>query len=278
MGFKDILVHVDSTAASRGRLKLALLLADCFGGRLIGLHVTPDASVPPYFKPSAIERIARIYTTNAHAAAKRAEALFRNETKRTGAPVVWECISGVMDERIAERARFADLLVIGQFDAENPPSISSFSLPAKVVFDSASPIIVVPNERDTGDIGKHIVAAWDGSPEAARAIRDALPLLRRAKRVMLLAVDPDEQGHIPGGADALQMADHLLRHGVEAIVEEISSGGSNVSEMLSMQAAEFSADLLIMGAYGHSRVLEFIVGGTTVRVLENTKIPVFISR
>ena len=183
-----------------------------------------------------------------------------------------------MDERIAERARFADLLVIGQFDAENPPSISSFSLPAKVVFDSASPIIVVPNERDTGDIGKHIVAAWDGSPEAARAIRDALPLLRRAKRVMLLAVDPDEQGHIPGGADALQMADHLLRHGVEAIVEEISSGGSNVSEMLSMQAAEFSADLLIMGAYGHSRVLEFIVGGTTASILENTKIPVFISR
>jgi len=183
-----------------------------------------------------------------------------------------------MEERIAERARFSDLLVLGQFDTENPPTISAFLLPEKIVFDAASPIIVVPNEGAADTIGKQIVATWDGSREAARAIGDALPLLKRAERVMLLAVDPGGQGHISGGANTLQMADHLFRHGVEVIVKEMSIGKTTVADTLMTQTAEFAADLLVMGAYSHSRVWEFVAGGTTANVLVRSKMPVFISR
>jgi nucleotide-binding universal stress UspA family protein len=214
MSFKDILVHVDATPASRTRLQLALTLARRFDARLSGLHVLPEPDVPPYFKPSVVGRIAAIYAKNAKVAADLAEALFQKETKDAGADTAWECIAGDMDEMIAERARFADLLVLGQFDTENPRTISAFLLPAKVVFGAAAPLLVVPNSGSFGDAGRHALVTWDGSREAARAIRDAMPLLQAAKRVSVLALDPRRQGHMHGGAHVPELVAHLGRHGV----------------------------------------------------------------
>jgi nucleotide-binding universal stress UspA family protein len=278
MTFKDILVHVDSTAVSRTRLRLALALARRFGARLSGLHVIPAPAVPPYFKPSAIERIARIYAENAREAADLAEALFLEETTNAGTAIAWECVAGEMDEMIGERARFADLLILGQFDTENPPVISAFLLPAKVVFEAATPILVVPNTGIFDDIGTHVLVTWDGSREAACAIRDAMPLLRTAKRVSLLAIDPLRQGHIRGGVNVAELVAHLGRHGVVAEAAETTSEPLGVTNTLLEQAGRLGADLLVMGAYGHSRILEFMLGGTTPDMLERTTIPVLMSR
>lgn len=275
MSFKDILVHVDSTPASRVRLRLAKALAHRFGGHISGLHVIPEPQVPPYFKPSAVERIAEIYAQNAREAAKAAEVLFLEESQDTAK---WSCVAGDPAEIIAERARFCDLLLLGQFDSQNPQGISAFLLPAKVVLGAASPILVVPNEATSIDVGKRVVAAWDGSREAARAIRDAIPLLQGAEEVLLLTIDPDRQSHVQGGPNAAEFSTHLGRHGVHIVVEELASRSKNVSKTLLSQASEFGADLLVMGAYGHSRVWEFILGGTTQDVLQGANIPIFISR
>jgi nucleotide-binding universal stress UspA family protein len=275
MSFKDILVHVDSTSASRLRLRMAMSLARRFDGRISGLHVIPEPHIPPYFKPSVVERIAKIYAENARVAAKAAEALFHEEIRDCAA---WSCFAGELAESIAERARFADLLILGQFDTENPPEISAFLLPAKVVFGTASPVLVVPGALTSGDIGKRVVAAWDGSREAARAIRDAMPLLKGAEQVLLLVVDPDRQGHLRDGPNATEFGTHLGQHGVRVAVEEVPSRSNSVSETLLAQAGEFGADLLVMGAYGHSPVWEFIVGGTTQDVLQSTGIPILMSR
>jgi nucleotide-binding universal stress UspA family protein len=278
MSFKDILVHIDATTASRARLQLALTLARRFDASLSALHVIPEPYVPPYFKPSAVERIAKIYAVNAREAADLAEALFREETKDSGVTTTWECVAGDMEETIGERARFADLLLLGQFDTENPPIISAFLLPAKVVFSAATPILVVPNTGRFSDIGKQVLVAWDGSREAARAIRDALPLLQSAKRVSLLAIDPLRQGHMHGGANAPKLVAHLRRHGVVAKATEITSEPLGVTDTLLGHVKRLGADLLVMGAYGHSRILEFVLGGTTPDLLERTTIPVLMSR
>jgi nucleotide-binding universal stress UspA family protein len=155
MSFKDILVHVDATTASRTRLRLSLTLARRFKARLSGFHVIPEPEVPPYFKPSVVERIATIYAKNANVAASRAEALFLKETKDAGAETAWECVAGDMEAMIGERARLTDLLVLGQFDTENPRTISAFLLPAKVVFDASAPILVIPNSGSFSDVGRH---------------------------------------------------------------------------------------------------------------------------
>jgi len=278
MSFKDILVHVDSTGASRVRLRLALALAGRFGARLSGLHVVPEPDVPPYFKPSAVERIAKIYAKNAREAAGLAEALFRQETEGASVATVWECVDGDLDDAIGERARFADLLVLGQFDAENPPTISPFLLPAKVVFEAATPILVVPNAGSFSEIGQRPLLTWDGSREAARAVHDAIPFLETANRVLVLAVDPLRQGHMHEGAQTSKLVAYLACHGIRAEREEVVADDKGITIDLLNHAVATGADLLVMGAYGHSRVWEFIIGGTTQDVLERATIPILMSR
>jgi nucleotide-binding universal stress UspA family protein len=278
MSFKDILVHIDSTQASLGRLRLALSLTARFGARLLGLHVIPRPDVPPYFKPSAVKRIAKIYAENAREAAALSEALFRDNTRDTAVDISWYCVAGELDEAIAERARFADLLILGQFDTENPPTLSAFLLPAKVVFEAATPVLVVPDTSRSPEIGKHVMVTWDGSREAARAIRDAIPFIEGAAHVSLIAIDPLRQGHMAGGTNTATMVAYLARHGVRAEAREMSSEGKRVAEALIAHATELGADLLVMGAYGHSRVFEFLLGGRTQDLLERTPIPVLLSR
>jgi nucleotide-binding universal stress UspA family protein len=280
MSFKDILVHVDATPASRVRLQLALTLARRFGANLSGLHVIPEPDVPPYFKPSVVDRIAKIYAKNAREAANLAEALFREETKHAGSTTTaaWGCAAGDMEETIAERARFADLLVLGQFDTENPPTISAFLLPAKVVFGAAAPVLAVPNSGSFSDVGKHALIGWDGSREAARAIRDAMPLLQVAEHVSVVVIDPLRQGHMHEGTHTSELVAFLGRQGVVATAKEITLEVHRVTNDLLEHASRVGADLLVMGAYGHSRLLEFVLGGTTSDVLEKTTIPVLMSR
>jgi nucleotide-binding universal stress UspA family protein len=278
MSFRHILVHVDAAPASRTRLQLALALARHFGARLSGLHVISEPGVPPYFKPSAVERIAALYAENAREAADQAASLFAEETRAAGAAAAWQCAAGDLAGLIAERARFADLVVLGQFDTESPRGITAFLLPAKVVFGAAAPVLVIPNGAACRELGGHVLVAWDGSREAARAVRDAMPLLQAARHVSLLAVDPLRQGHMQQGAQTSGLVDYLAQHGIAATAIEVSSGRRGATEDILRRARALGADLLVMGAYGHSRVWEFVAGGTTPELLERTTIPVLMSR
>jgi nucleotide-binding universal stress UspA family protein len=277
MGFKDILVHVDSTPASTVRLRLGISLARRFGARLSGLHVIPDPDVPPYFKPSAVARIAKIYRQSAREAAVLAETHFREAIKDIDVVAVWQSLEGEITGVLAERARFSDLLVLGQYDTENPPSISAFTTPERVVVDAGTPVLVVPTRGSFDGAGRHVLLAWDGSRESARAFRDAMPLLQAAERVSLLAIDPDRQGHMHPDANPAELVAHLARHGVSVKATEFSVGERNVTDILLVQAAQLHADLLVMGAYGHPRLLEFWLGGTTHDLLERAPIPVLMS-
>lgn len=277
MGFKDILVHVNSTAASDIRLRLAISLARRFGARLSGLHITPDPDVPPYFKPSAVARIAKLYRQGAREAALLSEAQFREATKDSDVVAVWQSVEGDIAAMLAGRARFSDLLVLGQYDTENPPTIAAFTTPEKVVVDAGTPILVVPTSGNFDDSGRQVLVAWDGSRELARAVRDAMPLLRAAEQVSLLALDPDRQGHMHPDANPAELAAHLARHGVAAEVTEVFFSEKNVGNNLLVHAAQLRADLLVMGAYGHPRLLEFWLGGTTQALLERAAIPVLMS-
>ena len=185
MGFKDILVHVDSTPASDIRLRLAISLARRFGARLSGLHITPDPDVPPYFKPSAVARIAKLYRQSAREADLLSESAFPRSDKGH------RCRRGLAIGRrryrsnVGRNARVFLTSVLGQYDTENPPTIAAFTTPEKVVVDAGTPIFVVPTTTSGSfdDLGRQVLVAWDGSRELARAVHDAMPLLRAAERV-----------------------------------------------------------------------------------------------
>jgi nucleotide-binding universal stress UspA family protein len=265
MGFKDILVHVDSTVASTARVWISLALARRCSARVIGLHVIPNPDVPSYFKPSHIERIASLYRESAYEAAMMAESQFRKDVKDAGVETKLQLAEGDTARSLAEHGRFADLLVVGQDDTENPPIIEPYSLPQKVVVIPVGPIPT--------SVGQRILVAWDGSREAARAVHDSLPLLRQAGQISLLAVDPNGQGHIGSGANSAAMVAHLERHGIAAELVTTPPGERSITEILLARFGEVGADLLVMGAFGHSRLKEFLLGGVTYDLLQKLPAP-----
>lgn len=277
MGFKDILVHVDSSAASTNRVSVSLALGRRFSARVVGLHVTPNPDVPPYFKPSHAERITKLYKESADEAAAMAESQFRKDVKDTGVETQWELAQGDIARGLAEHGRLADLLIVGQDDTENPSFVEPFLLSQKVVSQSDGPVLVIPIGPIPPSVGQNILVAWDGSREAARAVRDSLPLLRQAGQVSLLTIDPHSRGYIRSGTNPAAMAAHLERHGIKAETIETLSDERNVTEVLLARIVEVGADLLVMGAFGHSRLKEFLLGGVTYDLLLKLPVPVLMS-
>jgi nucleotide-binding universal stress UspA family protein len=179
------------------------------------------------------------------------------------------------DDAIGRRARYADIAVLG------PELLSHDELKGKtiegVLFSSGKPLMLVPQGAKATLKPKRIVVAWDSRVEASRAVGQSLGMLIGAKDVRLVLVDPvegeDDQGAEPG-ADA---AAYLARHGVKVAVDRLPSQGRAVAQVLARHAIDTSADLMVMGAYGHSRLRQRIFGGVTRSMLDEPPLPVFLA-
>jgi nucleotide-binding universal stress UspA family protein len=287
MGFKDILVALDSAPAARGRVELAAALAERFGAHLIGLHTALAAEAPrrrgyfDYFDHSLLDPLYREYREKMQADAERARALFEEIASRHGVSAEWRTASGYPSEITALNGRYVDLIVLGQLDPDDPQAMLFRPLPEEVALGVGRPILVVPYAGSWKEIGRRVLVGWDASREATRAINDAMPLLATAQTVTILAIDPaggpagDGGGHgeVPGADIAL----HLARHGVKATIETTVSAGIGAGNALLSRASDLEADLLVMGAYGHSRVRELLLGGATRTVLESMILPVLMA-
>jgi nucleotide-binding universal stress UspA family protein len=180
------------------------------------------------------------------------------------------------DEAIGRRGRYADLTVLG------PEGLSSGELKDKVVegalFHSGRPLLLVPKGHIATLRPRRVVVAWDSRIESSQAVARSLSLLASADQVRLVLVDPTEgdldQGAEPG-ADA---ATYLARHGVKVTVDRLPSQGRTVASVLSQHATDTAADLLVMGAYGHSRLRQRIFGGVTSAMIEKPPLPVLMAR
>ena len=170
--------------------------------------------------------------------------------------------------------RYADIGVIGQTPPEGTEGRLFIQLPEQVVLDSGRPAIVVPYVGSNPVVGRRVLVTWNGSREATRALHTALPVLERAGRVIVLSVDPGDHRHLPG----VDIAAHLARHGVRAEAIETSRDDIEVGDAVLSCAADLSADLLVMGAYGRSRVREWAMGSVTRNLLKHMTLPVLMSR
>ncbi|MDW6020300.1 universal stress protein [Mesorhizobium sp. BAC0120] len=180
------------------------------------------------------------------------------------------------DDAIGRRARYADLTVIG------PELLSRDTLKEKAIegalFSSGKPILLVPDGTKPTLRPKRIMVAWDSRLEASRAVRESLDLLVGAEDVRIALVDPveSETGH--GAEPGADIAAYLARHGVKVTVDRLPSQGRSVASTLREHAADTAAELMVMGAYGHSRLRERIFGGTTRSMLDSPTIPVLMAR
>jgi nucleotide-binding universal stress UspA family protein len=277
MGLKDIIVYVDSTEATKARVGFAVALAKEHGAHLIGIAFAPTALLPLY---GADVGFADMSEVMASVKSQGANALkeFEARAKADGVNVEAELMQGMSEEfphDFARAARHADLTILGQ-PRDGDPLIGQYALVERCIFASGRPVIIVPASTDNPSLTGTIVAAWDGSAEAARAINDALTFLKPASRVVLvvgvMSGQDDEQA--PQTDD---MMAHLKRHGVTAEALRVKAGEGDVGRLLLATAKDLGADLMVMGAFHHSRWREFILGGVTLTVLEEAAIPLFMA-
>lgn len=284
MALKDILVHVDNGTRNEARLTLAVGLARRHGAHLTGLYAADvpnaeffyGATLP--FAGGGAEDVVRRMRADAVAASAATEAAFRDRVRRDDVPGEWRFVEGHVPATIALHARYADLTVVGQPDPYHPRQDTNRD--ATVVtplMASGRPILIVPYAGNFLEIGEHVLIAWNASREAARAVNDALPLLERAKKVTILAINPRRGSAGHGEVPAADIALHLARHGVKAEAAHTVATDIPDGEALLSYAADIGADLIVAGGYGHSRAREMVFGGVTRTLIEEMTVPVFLS-
>ncbi len=181
-----------------------------------------------------------------------------------------------VSEEIHRRALYADVLMIG--DGVRSDGTLTGRIVDGGVFEARRPLLLAPKDRGTTLKPRRILLAWNSRTEAAKAAREALEMMTWAEEVHVVLVDPDSSYWVSGGEPGADVAAYLARHGIKVLVEQLASGGRLVEDVLEKHALEISADLIVMGAYGHSRLRERIFGGVTASVLQDAKFPILIAR
>ena len=247
MSIKDILVYVDTSPACAERLDLTFRLAHRFGAYLVG--VCPEEA--------------------AETVGERFAIMLRQEEL----PGEWHAAIGLAASYVARHAQASDLVVLGQ---GVPGEITGLNAPEDVILACGRPALIVPYAGHFARCGENVLIAWNGSREAARAAQDALPFLAMSKSVSVLLINPDED------ADeelAEEVVLHLARHGLPAKAEVVRKEFESVdiAETILAKIAELGTDLLVMGAYSHSRLRETLLGGVTRDILRKMTVPVLMA-
>jgi nucleotide-binding universal stress UspA family protein len=276
MGLNDIVVYVDGAEAAKARAGFAVALAKQHGAHLIGVAFAPTTLLPLYGADVGFADMTEVLESVKAQGANALDA-FKALAGASGLSCEARLMQGMSEEfphDFAYAARHADLAILGQ-PRDGDPLIGQYALVERCLFASGRPVIVVPAAAETLSPNGTIVAAWDGSAEAARAINDALTFLKPAARVVLLVGLMTEDGEGAPQTDA--MVAHLKRHGVVAEVVRVKASEGDVGRLLLSSAKELGADLMVMGAFHHSRWREFLLGGVTLTVLEEATIPLFMA-
>lgn len=182
----------------------------------------------------------------------------------------------IVEAEILRRALYADIVMIG--DGVRQDRMVTRAVVEGALFEAHKPLFLIPKSRPTSLNPKRILVAWNSRPESARAVREALEMTLAADEVHVVLVDPNSSPWVNGGEPGADIATYLARHGLKVVVEQLTSGGRPVQDVLKQHALEINADLLVVGAYGHSRMRERVFGGVTASLLKNCDYPVLLAR
>lgn len=278
MSYKSILTIVTDVEAARAQIDTAVAMARREDAHLDVLCMGVDRTQTGYYYAGATAFIQQETIERAQEDARNLEAAMRDrlaaEDIRWGAEAIVAQL-GAISAVVGMRARFADLVVMGRPYAKGRGQEIEAVVEA-AMFEGQAPALVVPDGYAGAIAPRRVVVAWNQSNEALSAIRKALPLLKAADLVDITIIDPPAHGperSDPGG----QLSQLLARHGVKAEVSVLAKTMPRVSDVINRHVRDTNADLVVMGAYGHSRFREAILGGATRNMLENAETPVLMA-
>ena len=272
---KDIVVNL-SVAGSRQAPDFAVSIASTFDVHLAGVAFQYEPVIPATDMGGIPVELIEIQRADSEKKAGDAKAAFDEAARRAGlsfeSGIIEASVAGASDVfgRIARRF---DLSVVGQ--AEPDKSTFDELIIEGALFESGRPVLVVPYIQRAGLSLNHAMVCWDGSRNAARAVADAMPFLIKARMVNVVTIvgEKGKSDEIPGA----DIAEHLARYGLKVELRRESFCDIDVANNLISLASDLSADFLVMGGYGHSRLREFILGGATRGILSSMTVPTLMS-
>ncbi|HXF53945.1 MAG TPA: universal stress protein [Hyphomicrobiaceae bacterium] len=278
MSYKTVLVHLNHAQRTPALMGAGIALARQFDAHLIGLYVFPAYRLsPPIPLPFGADVASAIRNTMKEDM-ERVRAAFEEAKAGQSLSMEWRSVTSQRrnpEAIVLEHARVADVIVANQADPDwTFTDILDF--PEALAIDSGRPVYVVPNSARAVVPPRTVCVAWNGRREAARAVFDALPLLKSADKVYVLTVlerEPESEGALPD----TEVGAALARHGINVEVTSVPVSGWSVGADLQARAVERGADLIVMGCYGHSRLREFALGGVTRHMLKDMTIPIMFS-
>jgi nucleotide-binding universal stress UspA family protein len=272
---KDVVVNLSSQGPRDFAAEYATSIAAMFGAHITGVSFVYEPVIPDGMLGGVPVDLIELQRQENSKAANDAISRFDAAAKKAGLSAetrLLDATFGGAATRFAQISRRFDLVVVGQAQRERGPADDL--LIEGALFESGRPLVVVPYIQRRGITLERVLACWDGSRTAARAIGDAMPLLERAKAVEVVIVAEERKSEEMTGAN---MNAHLVRHGVAASVKRIAKGDIAIQDALLSYAADSGADFMVMGGYGHSRLREFILGGVTRGILASMTLPVLMS-
>jgi nucleotide-binding universal stress UspA family protein len=277
MTYKTILVHLNDERRVAGLIDAACLLGEQFGAHVTALYVMPP--VPSYgatsFGVGMIQSSLQAFRNEADRVQKAFEDACRGRAVMPEWVVMQPGDASVAD-CVLERARVSDLVIAGQRDLSFDFT-RVLDVPERLIMESGRPVLLIPNAGRFPVIGKRPTVAWNTRREATRAVFDALPILMAAERVRIIWVNPQKEQDVARDLPGAAIAATLARHGVRCEAASRVATDIDVGDVILSGLTDDSADLLVMGAWGHSRLRELVFGGATRHILEHMTVPVLLS-
>lgn len=287
MPFSDTLVILRPYPASTpdAAVDRAVEIAACVSRRVSAIACGVVPKVPRSILGDSLINVSGIVGEEKHKSAidvQRLMSRFTDQVRKTvnlamGDGVVLMRPASEVPDVLVDHARLYDLAIMPMPDANHVARLDAQWHVETIVFGSGHPTIIVPQREEQGTaptLGT-IIVAWDNSRTAARAITDAMPILHAAKQVRVLTILGEKEIRFP--QSGAELGRHLARHGISTVVDQVEARGEPIGEVLRQQVTTHGGDLLVMGAYGHSRIREFILGGATKAMLSHPPAVLFVS-
>jgi nucleotide-binding universal stress UspA family protein len=272
---KDIIVSLGADQNGKAAGDYAISVSRAFDAHLAGVAFAHEPTVPGPIWDGVPASIVATYREESRKTADATRRLFDEAARLAGVVVESHLIATSLEGSgftFGRMARCYDLSIVGQSRPDS--SMLEEQIIEAALFSSGRPVLIVPYIQQTGLKLDRVMVCWDGSRNAARAIADATPILQRAGAIEVVTIEQRERRNALVGAD---IAQHLARHGFKVELKPIVAKDTDVASTILSYAADSSADLIVMGGYGHSRLREFVLGGATRGMLEAMTVPTLMA-
>jgi len=276
---RDLVVFVDGRAHNEGTLEFAAALAEDHEARLTGVFIRPAprfSEAETFVRGTGMGDAIEVAYERMRSAEAERRGQFEALVRRHAVPWEWRSVSSPLAGALAVHARYADLAMVAREDPSDE-RVGPPGLVESLVLTSGRPIVVLPPRCSTTHL-RRVLVGWNASREATHAIAAAMPLLVRAEAVEVLVVDRKGDAPRHGEEPGADIAQHLARHGARVEAHRLSARDEDTGHVLLSRAHTFDADLVVMGAYGHSRLSEWAFGGVTRTALLQAMLPILMSR